>query len=270
MIVLAGLVLAVGLGDLVSSLSGRPESRTRAVAGAVVGSAAAILLFVLADIGWDRVAAGSILIALTATFWQGARCMDGAWTPRGALPTLAALVVPLALAIAASAWFPAAQGTVARVVQRLPYAVVGVDPDHLLMVLAFLLLMGSTGNAVVRLALAGVGTPVAVGEARLRGGRLIGPLERVLIFGLALWGAADRRGPRDLRQGTAQVPRAERSTRKVRRCFRLGISEDRRGDRVPARGFAHELDRRPGTPAPARMRLDPGRRAPSSSSLRQR
>lgn len=188
MIVLAGLVLAVGLGDLVSSLSGRPESRTRAVAGAVVGSAAAILLFVLADIGWDRVAAGSILIALTATFWQGARCMDGAWTPRGALPTLAALVVPLALAIAASAWFPAAQGTVARVVQRLPYAVVGVDPDHLLMVLAFLLLMGSTGNAVVRLALAGVGTPVAVGEARLRGGRLIGPLERVLIFGLALGG----------------------------------------------------------------------------------
>jgi hypothetical protein len=187
-IVLAGLVLAVGLGDLVSSLSGRPESRSRAVAGTVAGSAAAILLFVLADIGWDRVAAGSILIALTVTVWQGARCMDGAWTPRGALPTLAALVVPLALAIAASAWFPAAQGTVARVVPRMPYAVVGDDPDHLLLVLAFLLLMGSTGNAVVRLALAGVGTPVAVGEARLRGGRLIGPLERVLIFGLALAG----------------------------------------------------------------------------------
>jgi hypothetical protein len=45
-------------------------------------------------------------------------------------------------------------------------------------------------NSLVRMALESVGTPVAKAQQRLKGGRLIGPLERMLIFGLASAGAS--------------------------------------------------------------------------------
>lgn len=45
-------------------------------------------------------------------------------------------------------------------------------------------------NALVRMSLDSIGTPVVRAQQRLKGGRLIGPLERGLIFGLALAGAA--------------------------------------------------------------------------------
>lgn len=75
----------------------------------------------------------------------------------------------------------------------------GVEPGRALLVLALLLAQLSTGNLVVRLVLAVTGTvnPIrprpAVGDPadpslELKGGRLLGPMERLLILGLGLAG----------------------------------------------------------------------------------
>ena len=72
-----------------------------------------------------------------------------------------------------------------------------LDPDRALLLLGAFLVQLSTGNVVVRLVLAATGTahpdergsieadPSAV---RLKGGRLLGPMERVFILALALAG----------------------------------------------------------------------------------
>ena len=70
-----------------------------------------------------------------------------------------------------------------------------LDPDRALLLLGVLLLQLSTGNVLVRLALSATGTmrPDLAGGLQgpartLKGGRLLGPLERVFILGLGLAG----------------------------------------------------------------------------------
>lgn len=45
-----------------------------------------------------------------------------------------------------------------------------------------------TANRITRLMLLGAGTPASQGESTLRGGRIIGPMERTLIFALGATG----------------------------------------------------------------------------------
>ena len=67
-----------------------------------------------------------------------------------------------------------------------------VDPGRLVMVVGVVLLQLATGNQLVRLLLGSVGAvkPAGVPQAsdRLKGGRLLGPMERLLILGLSLAG----------------------------------------------------------------------------------
>jgi hypothetical protein len=69
---------------------------------------------------------------------------------------------------------------------------VGLDvaPDRLLMITGVVLLQLVTGNQLVRLLLGSVGAVKPVGEPqpsdKLKGGRLLGPMERLLILGLGL------------------------------------------------------------------------------------
>lgn len=62
-----------------------------------------------------------------------------------------------------------------------------MDPELILLTIAMLLFLGSTSNAIVKtvMTLIKTGGHEASGE-QLKGGRYIGPLERWLIFGLAL------------------------------------------------------------------------------------
>ena len=70
-----------------------------------------------------------------------------------------------------------------------------LPPDRFLLLLGAFLVQLSTGNVLVRLVLTATGTmnPARPGdepgpETRLKGGRLLGPMERVLILGLGLAG----------------------------------------------------------------------------------
>ena len=64
-----------------------------------------------------------------------------------------------------------------------------LPPEQVLLVAAALLLQISTANLIVRLLLDLVGVPASDNEKTLRGGRVLGPMERLLILGLGIGGS---------------------------------------------------------------------------------
>jgi hypothetical protein len=105
-------------------------------------------------------------------------------------------VAPLALFGAVLVLLIALSGLgsdVGGLVARWPSWVgIAVGPDRLLMVIGVVLLQLVTGNQLVRLLLGSVGSIKPAGQPqasdRLKGGRLMGPMERLLILGLGLAG----------------------------------------------------------------------------------
>ena len=102
----------------------------------------------------------------------------------------------LTLGVLCSAWAGPAGGLLADWLEatQVP-ALRGVSADRFLLLVGAFLVMLSTGNVLVRLVLAATGTTNRDGidtpedpEQRLKGGRLLGPMERVLILGLGLTG----------------------------------------------------------------------------------
>ncbi|MBO0811154.1 MAG: hypothetical protein J2P23_03815 [Microlunatus sp.] len=77
-------------------------------------------------------------------------------------------------------------------------ALAAVGPDRFLLLAGLFLIQLSTGNEIVRLVLAATGTIKPFGQPQaadqLRGGRMLGPLERVFLFGLGFTGHATAAG----------------------------------------------------------------------------
>jgi hypothetical protein len=180
-VIAAGLLLlAVGGVDLVRRLI----LRRRAVAFAVAGIALVAL-----SIGADAVVAGILAVAVAAIWtWlvpEAGSARTGLW-PVGLLGAAVAACVVAAPARAR----PGLLGAVWDAYG--PRAEVSLDV--VLLVVGCVLFLLESGNAVVRIALrAEMGERVlpATGDAptTLKGGRLIGPLERILVFALTLAGA---------------------------------------------------------------------------------
>ncbi len=110
----------------------------------------------------------------------------------GARPAAALLVFGAAVAVlgALAGWASPVGGLVSR---WLPWVGLdSVDPTHAVMTAGVVLLQLVTGNQLVRLVLGSVGAVRPAGEPqpsdRLKGGRLLGPMERLLILGLGLGG----------------------------------------------------------------------------------
>lgn len=159
--------VAVVATALVAGLTGPPDLAALGVIVAVV-------------IGWG--------FAVSRGFAPGGR----AWVPLlvfGGAVLGAVVVAPLAQMPSSGALFP-------RWLDTVPWShVAELEPDRALLVLALALVQLSTGNVLVRLVLSATGTmlPAQHGtdgdpETRLKGGRLLGPMERVVIFGLGLAG----------------------------------------------------------------------------------
>ena len=114
--------------------------------------------------------------------------------PKAARLPLAVFLASLVGAIACSGLAPSAAGPLARWLESLAIADLStISADRFLLLFGAFAIQLSTGNVLVRLVLKATGTinPRSDGgmpPTQLKGGRLLGPLERIFILALALGG----------------------------------------------------------------------------------
>jgi hypothetical protein len=160
-----------------------------------VGALVALCVGLLAGLTSGRDVAALLVIAAVVLVWG----LTVTWGfghpgPKAARLPLGVFVASLVGAIACSGLAPEADGPLARWLDSLTIADLGdVSADRFLLLLGAFAIQLSTGNVLVRLVLKATGTinPRADGAmppTQLKGGRLLGPLERVFILALALGG----------------------------------------------------------------------------------
>ncbi|MEN3320410.1 MAG: hypothetical protein V7643_3812 [Mycobacterium sp.] len=179
---LAVMLIAMGIADACRRLTRFLWIPLVVAPIAVAGTAALAGLWHLGDIALllTAVAASVGWLVLSA---RTERTGDREWA------ALAIFGVAVCLLSVLSGW----GSDVGGLIVRWP-SWVGLDvaPDRLLMITGVVLLQLVTGNQLVRLLLGSVGAVKPVGEPqpsdKLKGGRLLGPMERLLILGLGLAG----------------------------------------------------------------------------------
>ncbi len=163
----------------------------------------------ITDHRWLPLSAGPVTVAVCAALgalWTlgdlvllAAAALSVAWvrlaaraerTGAGHGSALTVFGVGVGLPIVLAGWSSPVDGLIARWLHWVDLG--DVDPNRALMVLGVLLLQLVTANQLVRLILGAVGAVRPVGEPQpsdqLKGGRLLGPMERLLIVGLGLGG----------------------------------------------------------------------------------
>lgn len=182
MTLLALLLFTVGAADVVRHFTvSRGAGLATAWASAFVIAAAGCWGLALADHAWWII---PMLLAVV-TAWlvvpqlplrQARTCTLGGF-------------VAVVLAVIALGHVAPGRGFLHRWYDSLEVpALDGIDFDRFALAVACVVFLHSSANVVVRLVLAGSGPHVLESEQSLRGGRILGPVERWLIFGLALSG----------------------------------------------------------------------------------
>lgn len=185
---IAVLMIGIAVADLGHSV--RPVR----IVPECVGAAVAVLVGVLCGLTGLRDVLALVVIAGIVLGW-GHTVRQGFGRNRASVPLLligAAFVLAVLVAPAAGP----AGGVLDDWLSKDPLPVLhGLDADRALLLCGAFLVQLSTGNVLVRLVLAATGTvnPTRLGgiddpETRLKGGRLLGPMERVFILGLGLAG----------------------------------------------------------------------------------
>jgi hypothetical protein len=183
------LLIGFAVTDLVHS------ARKIKVVPQMVGVLSVLVLGMLGGLtsGRDVIALSIVAVVVLAwgfavTWGFGHPAQTAAWLPLGLF------ALALTGAIVCSVLAPPADGLIDRWLDAatLP-ALQTVSADRLLLVLGAFGLQLSTGNVLVRLVLKSTGTinPGKDGgmpPTQLKGGRLLGPLERVFILALAMGG----------------------------------------------------------------------------------
>lgn len=180
-------LLTVGLADVVRWSAERP-ARWRSVVGLLAGAVAALLLSLL--LGFSAGATALTTVIMTAGvagwFWTSDRALARA---KGSGWPLALMLTFLAGLLAATGIAPEQTGILHDWYGGLQIPPLqGLPFENFLLILGALIFLQSTANRITRLMLLGAGTPAAQGESTLRGGRIIGPMERTLIFALGATG----------------------------------------------------------------------------------
>lgn len=186
-------LVAVGLADLVGSvLSDDRRPRPRGVvlgASATVGVLVAVVLHLTGGLIHPR---DLLALALTVVGVIGWRATAPRYRDVPTAVPLSVLGGLLLLLVALSGGASGLGGPLARWLTGVQWPGAHLPtPSKALLVTGLVLVQLSTGNLVVRLVLRSIGALRPSGTQPtmdLRGGRLLGPLERVLILGLGLAG----------------------------------------------------------------------------------
>ncbi|MGE2834219.1 hypothetical protein [Mycobacterium sp. SMC-4] len=184
MSVLAVFFIAVGIGDISRRGSRRRWPPLVLGAGVLVGGAMLAGLWRPGDLA--LLALASIGLASWQLWCARAECT-------GTRQVLALMMfgVTVTALILLSGWASEVGGVIGRWTSWTTLTG-DVSPDRVLMATGVLLVQVSTANQVVRLILGSVGAVKPAGQPQpsdqLKGGRLLGPMERLLIVGLGLAG----------------------------------------------------------------------------------
>ncbi|GAA1928826.1 hypothetical protein GCM10009737_33440 [Nocardioides lentus] len=196
MVWLALLLLGVAVVDLVRGRWSAP------VVPELVGALVVPLLGVLVGAGPRDIVvllgASAVVVAWSLAVRRATGHAGGTGDtdrPVDAALALTVLAVGVTLALLLSPLADEVAGPFRRWAAALPWDAAADDPDRLLMVAAVAAVQLSTANLVVRLVLGATRTaaPQLVDSAEhpaveLKGGRLLGPMERLVILGLGLAG----------------------------------------------------------------------------------
>jgi hypothetical protein len=184
---IAVLLIGVAVADLAHSI--RPSPLINECTGAAV----AVWVGLLAGLtDWPDLLALAFIAGLVVLWGQTvtrAFSRGPAWLP------LLVVGGSLGLGLVCSAWAGSGGGLLGEWLDatQVP-GLRGMPPDRALLLAGVFLIQLSTGNVVVRLVLTATGTTSPTSQDSpdlsqpLKGGRLLGPMERVLIVGLGLSG----------------------------------------------------------------------------------
>ncbi len=187
MIGLGLLIAALGVGDLVATgITGVPVGGRRVAVGTVAAGLVAAAGGLAADLT-ALSAAGVTALAMAGFAGWGALRL---WPDSGAaIGSVAALAATVGIGVAVSGrWGAGDGGLVADWLADLPYDFATAGPGRVVLASGVAVALAATGNGIVRAVLRGAGTEFERPSTVLRGGRVIGVLERLLVFGLAAGG----------------------------------------------------------------------------------
>jgi hypothetical protein len=209
MILMSLALVALGTGDLVRWSPNR-RSVGRDVTAFVCAVAISVAFTRLSGLHWGSVTLLSGLAALAVLGWIAADYLPIDLAPTAALPWLSVILV---VAFAAAATTHSIGGDLKHWYAGLPAPLRhAADVDRFAMAVAATCFSLATANRVVRLILQAAGTPASTGEQKLKGGRLLGPMERLIVGGLVLSGSAAGAGIVIAAKGLIRLPELRRET----------------------------------------------------------
>jgi len=179
-----GIWLAgVGLADLIAGTEG--ESKPRRLAGVAGGIAAALILLLLVAADLPSTIAMLLLTAASLCAWvlpRGGRRI-------GSAVSLAVLAGVVGLLVMGGELGHSSGEPLTEALTRAAVPSISERPfQEVVLIFGAGFWLVSSANVVVRLILSAAGTPIALAQTSIKGGRFIGPIERLMIFGFALAG----------------------------------------------------------------------------------
>lgn len=225
---LAVWLAGVGLADLVRAARRPVPTRWAVAAGAALVVGLALLAGLTAPV--DLVVLAAAVVPLGLWVHHSAVSLV---TGSGHVVALSALAAGAAGLVALSGWASPAGGLLGRWLAWADLPVVGPDVGRVLLVLGLLLANLATGNVIVRLVLVSVGALRPVNRTdvgadlepadQLRGGRLLGPMERVVVLGLGLAGQLTAAGLVIAAKGLIRFPELQAKRSETESVDGVGI-----------------------------------------------
>ena len=179
MILLAALLLAIGLADFARPQD-RPADRPALVRASVVGAVVAVL--VVWGTGGDWWWAPIGIVAIIA--WVASTPVDRAYPW-----PIVGLGLAVTSILAGSARLRVDGGWLTDWYDSLELqSLHGISFERFALTVGCLVFLVESANIIVRMVLAGTDAGVMASEQTLKGGRVLGPIERIFIFAMALSG----------------------------------------------------------------------------------
>ena len=185
MIVLTVALLGFAIADLVVWSLDAVGAKRRAFAAVLVALACGGIAALTGQKALTAIVVLGVgsLASVSAWLWLSRREGQAPWAP------LAFMTIVIAGAFALSGSFAASSGPLDAWYRDLPFPFVARVPlDQSLMAVAAALFLVASANPVVRLVLAASGTSLT-GESTLKGGRVIGSMERLFVMAMVISGS---------------------------------------------------------------------------------